>query len=94
MKITIQPPLSGSSKQLNDYIVGELNTFSNANKGFTTVDVRLRQEKIFTADNKVCEIYLGMFQKNIFAVQKARTYEEAVLKSIEKLRRHLKNIAA
>jgi ribosome-associated translation inhibitor RaiA len=92
MKISIQPPSSGASKALTDFINKELAALSNTSRSIYSADVRLRQDKAPVAQNKICEIYLGMVEKNIFAVQKGRTYEEAMQKALDKLRNHVANM--
>jgi hypothetical protein len=93
MKINIQPPPTGGSKVLNDFVNKELTAFGKLAPGVSSAEVRLRQDKGYAGDNKICEIYLSMEEKNIFAVQKGRTYEESTTRAIEKLQRHLVNIS-
>ncbi|MFL5764671.1 MAG: HPF/RaiA family ribosome-associated protein [Bacteroidia bacterium] len=89
MEITIQPPPIGGSKGLSDYVNKELTAFAKLAPGASRVEVRLRQDKGYAGENKICEIYLSTAQKNIFAVQKGRTYEESTAKAIQKLQKQL-----
>src|SRR5687768_18516067 len=85
MKITVRWPDYGSSKMLPGYVNTKLAGLAKLSTTATAVDVRLRHDSSGGLDDKVCEIYLKLQDKNIFTCQKGRSFEESTLKAVNKL---------
>jgi ribosome-associated translation inhibitor RaiA len=93
MKINIQTLGNGNSKLLNQFVMKKLQALYTDNKSITEADVKLKTSVGDASDNKVCEIYLKVGDRNIFAVQKGSSFEECSLKAIKKLQGHVKKLS-
>jgi len=91
IKLNIKTPGHADSRLLVRYLKKKLHEFSKEYKTVSEADVRLIHGPDRESD-KVCEIYLKMPGKNIFAIQKAASFESAVLKAIAKLQSQINNI--
>jgi ribosome-associated translation inhibitor RaiA len=90
MKISIHTSGIKGSRQLLEYLNRKVNEFSGQSKiGVTEAEVRLRFSKSLSLDDKVCEIYVKLPGKNIFASQTGRTFEDAARRALEKLTRQI-----
>jgi ribosome-associated translation inhibitor RaiA len=85
MKISVRWPDYGSSKMLPAYVNTKLAGLGKLSVHATAVDVRLRHDANGGLEDKVCEIYLKLAEKNIFTCQKGRSFEESTLKAVNKL---------
>jgi len=92
IKISIRPPDYGSSKLLLSYVNKQLNTLGTVSDKVSAADVRLKHERSATSEDRVCEIYLKVGAKNIFAIQKSSTFEESTLRAVNKLREHVRRM--
>jgi len=89
IKINIQLPEQDASKLLASHINKKLNELPKTPNEIHSAEVRFRYDKTGAFENKVCEMYLVTAGKNIFTVQKGRTFGEAAFKAIEKLQKQL-----
>jgi ribosome-associated translation inhibitor RaiA len=93
MKINIQTLGNGNSKLLNQFVMKKLQALYTDNKSITEADVKLKTSVGDVSENKVCEIYLKIGDRNIFAIQKGSTFEECSTKAIKKLQVHVKKLS-
>src|SRR5688572_18953025 len=94
IKITIRPPDYGSSKLLLTYVSKQLNTLGTVSDKVSAADVRLKHERSATSEDRVCEIYLKVGAKNIFAIQKSSSFEESTLRAVRKLSEQVRRLNA
>lgn len=91
MKLSIKMPAQGEPRSLETSVKKQLTDFSKNNSSVEEADVKL----VYGADrdnDKVCEIYLKAAGKNIFAIQRASSFEASTGKAIAKLQGQLDQI--
>jgi hypothetical protein len=91
MKLNIKTPGHPEAKLLVVYVKKLLAQFSKDYQMVSEADVRF----IFASEygkDRVCEIYLKTGDKNIFTIQKSRSFEESARKAIGKLQAQITNI--
>ena len=95
MKISIHTSGIKGSRHLLDHLNKKITEFSGSSKiPVSEAEIRLRFSKSFSLEDKVCEIYVKLTGKNIFAVQTGRTFEDAARRALEKLSKQINAIEA
>lgn len=94
MKKSFQIPITEESKKLSLYLNKEMNQFSKEFKEIKEADVRLKQDVGMGGADKICQVYLKTATKNVFAIDKGRTFEEALRKTLIKLRNQANKLTA
>jgi hypothetical protein len=92
MKIDIQMNGGEKSKSLHQIVTRSLKALTEINESVTEADVKFKSLLGDAYADKVCEIYLKVGERNIFAIQKGRTFEKSAMKTIEKLQGHLEKM--
>lgn len=97
MNIEFQTPYKKVSEKLIGEIRNEILGLSHINKKISKADVVMREiENIQGAENKICEISLGIMKDNMLVHARKESFEKAAKEAIKELKRlvnqQLKNI--
>jgi ribosome-associated translation inhibitor RaiA len=90
MKIIFQTPSLRPSKHLIEFTTKKAATLDRFHSGIVELKVYLRKIKSSEPDNKVCEFRLSIPGNDLFASKKSDSFEGAVLKTIDAIKRQLK----
>jgi putative sigma-54 modulation protein len=95
MKMIIQTPDFKATRKLEKFINSHLAKLAVIDGDVIEARVCLKTDKSDTNENKVCEIKLGIPGNDLYASKQSKTFEEAVVKTINALRHqadHLKTL--
>ena len=90
MKINIQSPHFTVNAQLTKYVTDKVNKLAEFNNRILKSEVCLKLDKSDTDLNKVCEIRVIAPEKNLFAMRRAVTFEEAVNTTVHAIEKQIK----
>lgn len=90
-KIHIKLPPQSESPSLEKTIRQHLDVFFKKNTGIAEADVKFSHGSAAISD-KTCEFYVKTSSKNRFTIQKAVSFEAAMVKAIVKLQTQLDTI--
>ena len=92
MKIIFQTPGLKPSKNLIEFITKKAERLDRYHSGIVALEVHLKKIKSSETDNKVCEFRLSIPGNDLFASKKSDSFEGATLKTIDAIKRQLKNL--
>lgn len=96
MKINITALKFRAKKELKEYVIEKVSKLSRFDEKIISADVTLTLDSANIPENKICDIRLVVPGYDEFVKKNAATFEEAVLSSVEVLRKvlHRKKIQA
>lgn len=96
MKINITALKFRAKKELKEYVIEKVSKLSRFDEKIISADVTLTLDSANIPENKICDIRLVVPGYDAFVKKNAATFEEAVLSSVEVLRKvlHRKKIQA
>lgn len=89
MKIKIQPLHFSIAEDLEKFTVKKVNKVITKHDDVVSVDVIMKVVKPETSNNKEVEIHITIPGNEIFAKKTADSFEEAVVASLEAIKRQL-----
>jgi ribosomal subunit interface protein len=89
MKIIIQAPDLKLSRKLTDHINKKVESLSRYYDRIVESHVHLKKITTGKPENKVCEIKLSIPGNDLFASKNAATFQEAINKTVDTIRRQI-----
>ncbi|HHW58992.1 MAG: ribosome-associated translation inhibitor RaiA [Bacteroidales bacterium] len=89
MKVNINPIHFKTDKKLDEYITDKINKLSKFHQEIISSEVILKLDNTSAPENKIVEIRLIIAGNDLFAIKKAKTFEEATDLAVDALRRQI-----
>jgi hypothetical protein len=90
MKITVQRPSYGTTDMLIDYVKQKVLALADLAEKPLSAEVRLLHTSGNAGENRVCEVYLRMKERNLFARHKGGSFEESASEAVRRLLRQVR----
>jgi ribosomal subunit interface protein len=94
MKITVQTFGSGITKAIAQHASKAIQELGKIHSNVSEADIRLKTGSTDASDASVCEVYLKTPAKNIFAIERAGSFETSVKRAAQKLKGQLERLEA
>lgn len=90
MKVIIQTPGFKASPSMRSYISEKVKSLSQINDKILQAQVTISHESTTRTEKMFCEISLFDSGKNLFAKSSSRIFEDAIIKTVNILKRKLR----
>lgn len=91
MKIIFQTPGYKASRRLVEFVSKKVQTLDQKHEHILEAHVYLKKVKSSVPDNRICEIRLVIPGNDLFASKQGETFEVAVAKAVDAIKRQIKN---
>jgi len=79
-----------ADKKLESFVKEKLDKLPSVYDGVIGAEVKLKLDNTVSPENKIAEIRLMIKGNDLFAIKEAKTFEEAISKAADVLRRQLR----
>ena len=91
MKVLFHTPGVKPTKKLTEFAAKKVEMLSRMHNHIIECHVHLKKIKSDTPDNKICEILLSVPGNDLFASKKYSTFQEALIKAVDAIKRQIKD---